>query len=225
MSTFVNNDVNDGDIVEASDHNTQGALLAAVINGNIDNANISASAAIAGSKLADSSVTSTKLDFGGSGAGVWWEEVGRTTLGSAGDTITVSSLPARKHLQIRFIGIASGQIRALLRFNSDTGNNYDWRSSVNGGADSTVSATSGIEITDAQSQDNFAVIDVQNVAAEQKSIVSNAIRMPAAGTAPGRVESVGKWTNTSNAISSVTITNTGTGDFDTGSEVVVLGHN
>jgi hypothetical protein len=53
MSTFVNNDVSSGAIVYAADHNTQGSLLAAVINGGIDNNNISSSAAIATSKLAD----------------------------------------------------------------------------------------------------------------------------------------------------------------------------
>lgn len=62
MSTFVNNNVSSGDIVRASDHNTQGANIAAVINGNIDNDNISSSAAIAGSKLADDSVTYAKLE-------------------------------------------------------------------------------------------------------------------------------------------------------------------
>lgn len=52
MSTFVNNDVSSGNVVYASDHNTQGALLAAVLNGGIDNSNIAAGAAIATSKLA-----------------------------------------------------------------------------------------------------------------------------------------------------------------------------
>jgi hypothetical protein len=53
VTNFVNNDVSSGNIVYASDHNTQGSLLAAVLNGGIDNSNISSSAAIATSKLAD----------------------------------------------------------------------------------------------------------------------------------------------------------------------------
>lgn len=61
MTTFVNNDVSPGNVVQASDHNTQGSLLAAVVNGSIDNANIASGAAIAGSKLADDSVTAAKL--------------------------------------------------------------------------------------------------------------------------------------------------------------------
>jgi hypothetical protein len=61
MSTFTNNNVSSGDVVRASDHNTQGANIAAVVNGDIDNANISATAAIAGSKLADASVEYIKM--------------------------------------------------------------------------------------------------------------------------------------------------------------------
>lgn len=61
MTTFTNNNVASGDVVRASDHNEQGSRLASVLNGNIDNANINASAAIAGSKLADASVTMPKI--------------------------------------------------------------------------------------------------------------------------------------------------------------------
>lgn len=61
MTQFVNNNVSSGAIVYASDHNTQGELLADVLNGGIDNDNIASNAAIAGSKLADGGVTNTKL--------------------------------------------------------------------------------------------------------------------------------------------------------------------
>jgi len=57
MSTFTNNNVASGDVVRASDHNTQGANIAAVVNGNIENDNIDASAAIASSKLAGLNAT------------------------------------------------------------------------------------------------------------------------------------------------------------------------
>lgn len=58
MSTFVNNDVTPNSVIFASDHNTQGALLAAILNGGIENDNISSSAAIARSKLATSASSS-----------------------------------------------------------------------------------------------------------------------------------------------------------------------
>lgn len=72
MATFTNNDVATGDVVQASDHNTQGALIAAIFNGGIDNGNISPSAAIAGSKLADAGITNSKLASGaGEPNGAW----------------------------------------------------------------------------------------------------------------------------------------------------------
>lgn len=62
MTNFVNNDVSPGAVVQASDHNTQGSLLGAVINGGIDNNNIATGAAIATSKLADDAgITTAKI--------------------------------------------------------------------------------------------------------------------------------------------------------------------
>lgn len=82
MTTFVNNDVSPGAVVQASDHNTQGSLIAAVLNGGIENANVGASAAIATSKLADdagigaakiadSAITPAKLLTGTGSSWVW----------------------------------------------------------------------------------------------------------------------------------------------------------
>jgi hypothetical protein len=64
MSNFVNNDVTSGSVIQASDHNTQGSLIAAVINGGLDNNNIASNAGIAGSKLADSGVDFNKVAAG-----------------------------------------------------------------------------------------------------------------------------------------------------------------
>lgn len=51
----------DGDTIEVADYNTPITSIVDEINGNLDNSNIDAAAAIAGSKLADESVTSEKL--------------------------------------------------------------------------------------------------------------------------------------------------------------------
>jgi hypothetical protein len=70
MGQFVNNDVSSGSIVYASDHNTQGALIAAVLNGNVDDSNLASSAvtetklasnSVATAKIADSAVTAPKI--------------------------------------------------------------------------------------------------------------------------------------------------------------------
>lgn len=105
MTTFVNNDVASGAVVYASDHNTQGALLGAVLNGGIDNANINSSAAIATSKLADDAgitaakiatgaVTPSKLSLGAQTATVATSETTTSTsftsLATTTDTVTVT---------------------------------------------------------------------------------------------------------------------------------------
>lgn len=51
----------DGETIEAADYNTPVTTIVNAINGNLDNANIATSAAIDGSKLANTSITSGKL--------------------------------------------------------------------------------------------------------------------------------------------------------------------
>lgn len=51
----------DGETIDASDYNTPITTIVNAINGNLDNANIATSAAIDGSKLANTSITATKL--------------------------------------------------------------------------------------------------------------------------------------------------------------------
>lgn len=156
-----------------------------------------------------------------------WNELGRTTLGTAGDTITVSSLPARKHLMLVVCLLdTGGTIRGNLTFNNDTGSNYAYRRSAGGGADTTSVSQANILITSGPvSFPHFMMIDVMNYAASEKlAIVRNISQQTAgAGTAPDRQEIVGKWANTADQITRVDVTNPGTGDFAIGSEVIVLG--
>lgn len=54
----------DGETIDASDYNTPINTIVNEINGNLDNSNIDAAAAIAGSKLADAGVTPAKRSGG-----------------------------------------------------------------------------------------------------------------------------------------------------------------
>jgi hypothetical protein len=54
----------DGDTIDASDYNVPVNTIVNEINGNLDNSNISAAAAISGSKLANASVTPAKRSGG-----------------------------------------------------------------------------------------------------------------------------------------------------------------
>lgn len=51
----------DGDTIDVADYNTPVTTIVNAINGNLDNDNIAAAAAIAGTKLADNAVTNAKV--------------------------------------------------------------------------------------------------------------------------------------------------------------------
>lgn len=191
----------------------------------LDNLVENIEALAAGTGLNDDSVTGSKIDFADTGAGaIWWEELGRTNLGGTVDTIQVNSFSNRKYLRVLVRIINSGSVNANLRLNSDSGNNYAYRSSINGAADGTATSQSSIQITESQSQDIFATIDIYNVSGQEALIVSSAVRTAGgAGNAPGRVEGHGKWTG--GAITSIEVFNGSTGDYAAGSEVIILGHN
>lgn len=207
-------------------------------NGGISEANLADSAvtedklansAVATAKIADDAVTAAKVDWASTGAnaGIWWEELGRTTLGSAGDTITVSSLPARKYLKVKINLYDSGSIDANLRFNNDSGNNYAYRIATDGAADATTTSTAQIVPSAAGTFDHYIELDITNVASAEKGVIglANRLNTAGAGNAPGRRETIAKWANTSDAINRIDVINGQAGSYDTGSEVIVLGHN
>lgn len=179
--------------------------------------------AITTGMLDDGSVTAAKL---ANDAG--FVELGRTTLGTAGDTMSVTSLPARKYLQIVVAAQdTGGTIAASIRFNNDTGSNYTRRYSVNNAADTTGVATSSILLTTAAAQPIYSRVDVVNIAAQEKLVIGQAVVRNTAGTGsnPDKFELSGKWVNTSDQITRIDIINSGAGDFAIGSEVIVYGHN
>jgi len=225
MGTISPSQSSDGETIDAADINTPVNQLAAVINGNIETANL-ANAAVTTAKLANTAVTAPKIDFGGSGAGVWWEEIGRLTLTSAGDTLSISSLPARNHLKIMATALNSGQINMRIRFNGDTGTNYaDWSSSDGGAWSGNVSQTSMV-VGATVSANQCCSFDVLNILAQAKLIAGQGIgQNGAASSRPTSFDFRGKWVNTSAQISQVDLVNTGTGDFAIGSELIILGHN
>ena len=163
---------------------------------------------------------------GGAGGVGGWVELGRTTLGSAGDTIDVTSLPDKRYYMVLKNVLGSGACTDRFTFNSDTGSNYAWRKSANGASDSTaVNQVRQITHTDSDLDNAFFVGYVSNLASEEKLHINHTTiaQTTGAGTAPIRDETVSKWSNTSNAISTMTMTNDQSGDYNTGSEMVVLG--
>ena len=157
-----------------------------------------------------------------------WVELGRTTLGSSGDNITVSSLDDKRYYMILHNSTTTGgNSTPAIRLNSDTGSNYSTRASSNGGSDTTATSQShaGTAVTSTGSNNLFALSYISNLSSKEKLIQTWGTNFNSSGAsnAPSRRERVSKWTNTSDVINTITHHNPDTGDFASGSEVVVLG--
>jgi len=163
----------------------------------------------------------------GGGAVGGWVELGRTTLGSAGDTITVSSLSDKRYYMILTnILPVTNSVDYKWILNNDTGTNYSRRRNLDGGTDGTdVSQSNVFPLGIAASKPAFGVNYISNLSSKEKLSIEHTVDQQTAGaaTAPRRGEHVAKWANTSSAINRYDQKNANSGDYDTGSEVVVLG--
>lgn len=190
---------------------------------NIKDGKLNTNNSVVTANITNDAVTDDKLDYPR-----WYQEIARTTLGVAGDTITVSSIPARSYLAIVISIIATGgTIDSGLKFNNDSGANYSQAGSSNGAAyaDSVSAANIPLE-PGALAQNWHGIIYSTNFAAQEKIGYHKIVQSGGAGAAvaPDFRDAFNKWANTSAQINRVDVINTGTGDFAIGSEVIVLGH-
>ena len=156
-----------------------------------------------------------------------WVELGRTTLSaSTSGDIVVSGLADKRYYMVLMDQQASGVVRPNIRLNTDTGSNYSYRYSGNGAADSTGTSTTLAEISNNESNNlpQFSIAYLSNLSSKEKLGISHTMYGGSgAGTAPQRTETVFKHAQTSNPISSFSLYNDKAGDWNTDSEVVVLG--
>jgi len=113
-----------------------------------------------------------------------------------------------------------------IRFNSDSGSNYAYRKSNNGGSDSTNTSDSGLGYMATNgAEDHFVDMFIVNKSDKEKLAIVDNVRASdaGAGNTPARKELVGKWANTSDSITSIQAVNGGTGDFASGSRIQVFG--
>ena len=159
----------------------------------------------------------------GGGAGSW-KELDRTTLVATGDSITVSGLPNKEYYMVLTSKLGTANSGCWLQLNSDTGSNYAYRMSNNGGADGTVgSTTNGGAGTSATGNPAFGVRHISNLASKEKLTISEFTEQNLPLDPPQRRHNVAKWSNTSNAVDTITELNIDSGDLSIGSETVVLG--
>jgi hypothetical protein len=196
--------------------------------GAVDSATVLASNVVTNPKILAAAVTSPKVDWSTTG-GIWWEELGRTTLAVAGDTISLTSFTARKYLKIIIdVRDTGGTINPLVRFNSDSGANYSINYNDNGGANANAVSQTQIALdTGAAAAYPFhCIVEVENILATEKMCWLQSVGRGTVGGGNVTTMRTGsaKWANTLAQINRVDIINTGTGDYAIGSEVIVLGH-
>ena len=175
-------------------------------------------------------IQGTQADFDGTPAGVdgvgGWKEVARTTLGSDTSTIDVSSLTDKRYYMIlSSFRMATGG-NPYVRLNTDTGNFYNQRYGVNGG-NSTFQTGRGRYgwVAGINTLPYFHVDFAANIATKEKLLIGNTVHQntAGAGNAPNRGKGVWKHSQTSNPITSVNHWDNSGGNYESGSECVVLG--
>ena len=78
---------------------------------------------------------------GGAGGVGGWVELARTTVGTTGDPLDVSSLSDKRFYMVLLDHQASGSSQPNGRFNSDSGSNYCYRFDNDGSAGTGVNST------------------------------------------------------------------------------------
>jgi len=153
-----------------------------------------------------------------------WAKLGTTTLGSAGDTITVSGSTASNFYQYLHHAIQSGSTDTSTQMAEDTGNNYAVRRDENGTNETTNTSRSNI-INNVWNNDALVVQYISNISGEEKLTIASCCDRGSsgAGNAPNRMESVGKYAVTTGQVTSISAFNFDSGDFAADSNLSVLG--
>ena len=167
-------------------------------------------------------------DEADSGTNFFQELANPTNLASAGDTLNSGTFTAKDYLLVNVFRTRSGSVNSRVQFNGDTGSNYAHRNfgaSNSYGNDGETDGGTSIHSHALTSHDSFTTYIMVNKASREKQmIISEVNRNTAgAGNAPDRIKAVAKWANTSNAITSINVLNTDSGNLDVGTSIRVWG--
>ena len=136
----------------------------------------------------------------------FWQELGAVNQSTNSRSIDTGTITAKKYLLIQANYKYTSGNDPFLQFNSDHASNYLYRRSMDDGADSTTGGQGGFHNNANSNYNFFDDIYVINVSNKEKIGIIHTTHdagNTGAGTAPSRREYVGKWTNTSDSITSV----------------------
>lgn len=141
-------------------------------------------------------------------------------------TLSLPGLTSQKFTHILNHIIDNGVIDVDLRIDNLSTTTYAYRESDDGSADVTATEQAEITLDDtAAATERFSVVDGINIAGEEKLFIGFTIDASTAGpgTAPSRVETVGKQSGTSTAYVRLDVLETQAGAIGSTSNLTALG--
>jgi len=155
-----------------------------------------------------------------------WAKLATDTLTGTNANLTTGTIDGKTFLHIFYHAIPSASLTHNWTFNNDGGSDYATRDSRNGGADNTnVNGTKhNMSPAMPDSTPSFCVMYQINIATEEKLTIGFIVfqNTAGAGTAPQRVELVGKYVETTNQITDMDLT-ASTSTFATDSNLSAIG--
>ena len=152
-----------------------------------------------------------------------WKKIGSTKLDSATSEIVVDSLSTGDYESLMVLTNFTGE--GYVQFNDDGNQKYALRRNRNGTEGTDINQSTGLKLSDSSTDEAFSQMEVTNRNGSEKLVIGTTVSTGGSGagtgTRPDRQEFVGKWTEKSGTITSVTITR-GSGNFSAGDECVVL---
>ena len=160
----------------------------------------------------------------------FWEELASVQASGSSATLSSGTFTAKKYLWVQAFVDSATTVDVRLRMGNgtaDSGNNYAYRSSTDGGADSTsTSANHAALDSGTPNVPSFMNMFIINNSSNEKLIIVHQTDgdTAGAGTAPDRRETVAKWANTSNQADIIDLVNgAGTTNFTSNSILKVWG--
>lgn len=157
-----------------------------------------------------------------------WQKNGTPdTLGSTGDTLSISDLTAKTFNQILSHELTTGIINTNYQLAGVTATDYARRRSRNGAADSTLTSQTNMAYGNGDASDHFNIDHIINISGEEKLLIGFGVEgnTVGAGNAPHKVEMVGKMDTTTDSgqFTQVDIDNSDTGGYIIDSNLSALG--